>query len=145
MGLTINGDSPVAVDTSVFIYYIEEHESFLPIIEPLFITADSGGAQLITSAITLLELLVAPYRKENAKLAARYEELMNSSRGIRMVDIDRSQLRAAAHLRAAYRLRIGDALQIAAALATRCTVFLTNDLRLPKIRGLRIVQLNDLI
>ena len=104
MGITIGADGPVALDTAVFIYYVEEHPSFLPLIEHLFEAADAGTGQIVTSAVTLLELLVIPYRNEDFKLAARYEELMSRSRGIRMIDLDRSQLRAAASLRAKPRI-----------------------------------------
>jgi predicted nucleic acid-binding protein len=64
-------------------------------------------------------------------------------RGVRLIGIDRSQLRAAAQLRALHRIRTPDALQLAAALSARCTAFVTNDRRLPEIPGLRILQLRD--
>ncbi len=35
----------------------------------------------------------------------------------------------------------GHALQLAAALAARCTAFLTNDRRLPHVAGLQVLQL----
>lgn len=97
----------------------------------------------MTSALTLLEVLVVPYRSGQADLAARYEALLTRSRGIRLVGIDHHQLRGAAQLRALHRLRTPDALQLAAALARRCATFVTNDRRLPDIRGLRVVQLAD--
>ena len=59
------------------------------------------------------------------------------------MDLDGTQLRAAAQLRAAYRVRTPDALQLAAALSYRCASFVTNDRDLPEMPGLRIVQLRD--
>ena len=56
---------------------------------------------------------------------------------------DAGQLRSAAQLRAIHGLRTPDALQLAAALAARCPVFITNDRRLSQIPGLRILQLRD--
>lgn len=38
--------------------------------------------------MTLVEVLVIPYRKNDLKLAARYEELLTRRRGIRLVDVD---------------------------------------------------------
>jgi predicted nucleic acid-binding protein len=55
--------------------------------------------------------------------------------------VDRDQIRSAAQLRARYGVRTPDALQLAAALSTRCTAFLTNDRRLPSVGGLRVVGL----
>jgi predicted nucleic acid-binding protein len=135
------GAGPVGVDTAVFIYFIEENERFLPAIAPLFGAADSGRLQLVVSALTLLEVLVVPYRAGDSALAQRYEAVLTRSRGVRMVDLTRVHLRLAAQLRAATGVATPDALQLAASLAARCSAFLTNDRRLPAVPGLRIVQL----
>ena len=84
-----------------FIYFIEDHPRFLSAILPLFQEADQGNRELVTSALTLLEVLVAPYRDGNRVLAERYEALLTRSRGVRIVDLSRDQLRAAAQPRAA--------------------------------------------
>lgn len=135
---------PVALDTAVFIYYIEEHPDYLPLVEPLFAEIDAGARDAVTSALTLLEVLVVPYRAGDLRLAARYELLLTGSRGLHLIGPDRSQLRTAAQLRALYRLRTPDALQIAAALTAQCQTFVTNDRDLPDIPGLRVVQLDQL-
>jgi hypothetical protein len=44
---------PVGVDTAIFIYFIEEHPTFLPLVGPLFPEADGGRRQLVTSTLTL--------------------------------------------------------------------------------------------
>jgi predicted nucleic acid-binding protein len=131
----------VAVDTAIFIYLIEEHPRFLPAIVPLFREADQGKRELITSALTLLEVLVVPYRAGNRLVAERYEALLTRSRGIRLVEVSRDQLRAAAQLRAATGVKTPDALQLVAAIGGGCTAFLTNDRRLPPVPGLRVVEL----
>jgi predicted nucleic acid-binding protein len=135
------GRGAVGLDTAVFIYFIEEQPKFLPLIEPLFKQADEGRRELITSALTLLEVLVVPYRAGNRLLADRYEALLTRSRGIRVADLTREQLRAAAQLRAVTGVKTPDALQLVAALTAGCTTFLTNDRRLPAIPGLRVLQL----
>jgi predicted nucleic acid-binding protein len=133
---------PVGVDTAVFIYFIEEDARFLPAILPLFKEADQGRRHLVTSALTLLEVLVVPYRAANRQLAERYEALLTRSRGIHLIDLTREQLRAAAELRAATGVRTPDALQLAAAIGAGCTAFVTNDRRLPSVPGMRILQLD---
>ena len=137
------GGGPVGLDTAVFIYFIEEHTTYLPLVEPLFVAIDAGPLEGVTSGITLLETLVAPYRAGDDPLAERYEALLSRSRGIRLVDLDRPLLRAAAQLRARIRLKTPDALQVAAALSANCPVYLTNDRDLPPIPGLRTLQLRD--
>jgi predicted nucleic acid-binding protein len=69
--------------------------------------------------------------------------LTAGSRGTRIVDLTRDQLRAAAQLRASTSVKAPDALQLVAALATGCTTFVTNDRRLPPIPGLRVIQLSS--
>ena len=144
MGLTRDlGLGRLALDTSCFIYFIEEHPDYVDLVSPVFESADSGKRQLVTSALSLLEVLVVLFRAGDLALAARYETLLGRSRGLTLVPIDTGQLRAAAQLRAVHRVRTPDALQLTAALATRCSVFLTNDRKLPEISGLRILQLRD--
>lgn len=137
------GAGRVALDTSIFIYLIEEHPRYLPLIEPLFRQVDGGDREIVTSAITLLEVLVAPHRAGDMSLAARYEAVLTRSRGLIVRDLDRPQLRLAAQIRAAHGVRTPDALQLAAAVSSKSAVFLTNDRRLPSLPGLRVVQLDD--
>lgn len=137
------GSGRVALDTTPFIYYIEEHPKYLGVLQPLFLEAAAGARELVTSALTLLEVLVVPFRAGDAALAERYELLLTRSRGLRLVDIDTDQLRAAAQLRARYSLRTPDALQLTAALAQRCSAFVTNDRRIPALAGLDVIQLDD--
>ena len=49
MGLIADlGRGPVAIDTAVFISFIEEDPRFLPLIDPLFREADQGSRELVT-------------------------------------------------------------------------------------------------
>ncbi|MEK7704386.1 MAG: type II toxin-antitoxin system VapC family toxin [Myxococcota bacterium] len=138
------GKGPVALDTAIFIYLIEEDPRRAPLVESLLARVDSGELEAVTSAITLLECLVVPYRHGDLGLAERYEALLSRSRGLHLVELDRPLLRVAAQLRAALGMKTPDALQIAAALRHRATVFVTNDRRLPRVPGLEIAQLDDL-
>ncbi|MCE2900124.1 MAG: type II toxin-antitoxin system VapC family toxin [Gemmatimonas sp.] len=145
MGLTeAAGAGPIAVDTALFIYLIEEHPHFLAPVRALFARADAGELEMVTSALTLLEVLEVPYRAGDRALAARYEALLTRSRGVKVVDLSRDQLRTAARLRAQHpTLRTPDAIQLAAAIGAGCTAFVTNDRRLPSPDGLRVLQLSE--
>lgn len=137
------GPGRVGLDTAVFIYFIEEHAVHLPVIAPLFDEVHAGAREVVTSALTVLEVLVVPYRAGDLPLAERYEAVLTRSRGLRVVELDRGQLRTAAQIRAIHGVRTPDAIQLAAALSARCTAFVTNERRLPTLPGLRIVQLDD--
>src|SRR5437868_9891889 len=109
---------PVGVDTAVFIYFIAEHTQFLPLVEPLFREVNEGRSkELVTSTLTLLEVLVVPYRSGDHLLAGRYEALLTQSCGVRVAEISRDHLRAAAQLRAETGVQMPDSLQLVAALA----------------------------
>lgn len=103
-------------------------------------SADGGKRELVTSALTLMEVLVVPYRAGNRMLAERYEALLTRSRGVRLVDLSRDHLRAAAHLRATTGVTTPDALQLVAAIGAGCRTLLTNDRRLPSIPGMRVIE-----
>jgi predicted nucleic acid-binding protein len=137
------GRGRTGIDTAIFIYFLEEDPRFVPLIEPLFIDADEGRRELVTSALTLLEIMVVLYRAGNQALAERYEGLLTRSRGLLLVNVSREQLRAAAQLRATTGVKTPGALQLAAALSTGCSAFLTNDRRIPAITGTRVLQLAD--
>jgi predicted nucleic acid-binding protein len=134
---------PVALDTQIFIYFIEEEDRFLSLVKPLFEAIDRGELVGVTSGLTLMEVLVVPYRSGNSALADRYESLLTTSRGLRFVEVDRRLLKAAAQLRATFKFRRPDAIQVAAALVSDCKSFLTNDRRIPAVPGLKIIQMKD--
>jgi predicted nucleic acid-binding protein len=134
---------PVALDTQVFIYFIEEDDRFLPIVKPLFEAIDHGALPAAVSALTLMEVLVVPYRNGNAALADRYEAFLTNSRGLRFINIDSSLLKSAAQLRATTRLKPPDAIQVAAAIAGDCRAFLTNDRKITSLPGLNVLQLKN--
>jgi len=138
------GPGPVALDTQAFIYFIEEHPRYLPVVEPVFEAIEGERLQAVTSAVTLLEVLVIPYRENDPTLAASYEGILTRSRGLRMVELSASLLRAAAQLRAATSMKTPDALQVAAALTAGCSALVTNDGRWPeRIGSLPILRIDD--
>ena len=138
------GPGPTALDTVLFIYYIEENETFLPLVAPVFEDVAAGRREVVTSSLTLLEVLAVPYRTGNLELAERYEAHLSRSRGVRLVDVGRPQLRMAAQLRALHpSVRTPDALQLASALTAGCPTFVTNDRDLPPVPGLRVLKLRS--
>jgi hypothetical protein len=48
----------VGLDTAPLIYFIEENLTYLPIVEPFFNAVANGKITVVTSTITLLEVLV---------------------------------------------------------------------------------------
>ena len=52
----------VGIDTSIFIYQIEANPKYLDLVDPLFAWLEVRSNNAVTSTITMLELLVQPYR-----------------------------------------------------------------------------------
>lgn len=59
----------VYLDTAPLIYFIEGHSAYQGKLVRLFELADKGDLSLITSTITLLEVLVKPLREGQPAIA----------------------------------------------------------------------------
>lgn len=70
---------------------------------------------------------------------------MFNSAGLTTVEVDSNIAEIAAQLRADYNLRTPDAIQMASAISTGSSFFLTNDVRLPSLPGLSVLVLQRLI
>lgn len=133
----------VGLDTAPLIYFMEENPLYLESVRCFFEAMDRGDFLVVTSTITLLEVLIHPLRNHNNDLASEYRDILLRS-NLMMMDITSTISDHAAQLRATHTLRTPDALQIATALQTEATYFLTNDIRLPQIEGIEILMLDHL-
>ena len=136
----------VFVDTMPFIYLIEEHPVYVETVETFFIGAlRDKNYRLMTSMITLAEVLVQPYQTGNDALVVEYEGIICDSDELRIAPIDRVTAQKAARLRADYSLKMADALQLAASLVNGADYFLTNDKGIVKTGLPQIILLDDLL
>ena len=117
----------------------------IPLVAPIFAEIDSGRWNAITSTLTLLEVLVLPYRAGNLALASRFEDILARGRGLRLIECDRPLLRAAAEFRARFGVKTPDALQLTAAMTGGASTFVTNDRELPSLPGVRVLQLRSFL
>lgn len=134
----------VGLDTAPLIYFIEENSAYLEIVRPFFEAVDHGDFQVVTSVVTLLEVLVQPLRTSATEIAQQYREILTGAIGLTTVDLSRDIAEEAARLRASHHIRTPDAIQIATAIRAGASFFLTNDTRLPSLPGLTLLLLDDL-
>ncbi len=106
----------VGVDTPVFIYHLEAHEKYAVLTQKIFSSMENGKWQGITSAITLMEINVHPWRVGREDVARKYEALLMNFPNLNIIHIDRDVARIASQLRARFDIRPPDALQVAASL-----------------------------
>lgn len=135
----------VAIDTSPFIYLIEAHPVYLSVVRPFFAALAGGEITGVTSTVTLLEVLVHPLRHREDELARRYREILLHTANLLVLPLSPGIAEEAAGVRARYYLRTPDAIQVATALHTGASHFLTNDAEIPAVPGLEIVVLDRLL
>jgi len=123
--------SVVFWDTNLFIYLIEQKGSYDKV-KGLRIKMIENKDILVTSTLTLGELLSKPYKENRVDLVNKYRQLL-TSRAVELVEFDTKVAENYAKIRAKYtRQEIAppDAIQLACASAFGVDVFYTNDDRL---------------
>ncbi|MEO6632628.1 MAG: type II toxin-antitoxin system VapC family toxin [Mucilaginibacter sp.] len=134
----------VFLDTAPLIYFIEGHSEYQEVLSRTFDANEKKDFIFITSSITLLEVLVKPLKDGNTKLAEQYKNILINAPGIELPEVTHEVAIKAAELRAKYNLRTPDSIQIATAIVTKASSFLTNDVRLKSVGELKIVALGEL-
>ena len=134
----------VFLDTAPLIYFIEGHSDYQEVLSRVFEANEKRDFIFITSSITLLEVLVKPLKDGNTKLAEQYKNILTNAPGIELLEVTHEVAIKAAELRAKYNLRTPDSIQIATAIVTKASCFLTNDIRLKSVSELKIVALGEL-
>lgn len=128
----------LSLDTGPWILWIEQNQSFLPVVEPIFRAIEEGRATAVTSVMTVLEVLTGAMRRKDDVLVRRYESLFTESAGVVVLDIDMDIARRAAQLRARYSVRTADAIHLATALAVGASAFVTTDRRLARVKEIEV-------
>lgn len=134
----------VGLDTTPLIYLIEEHPVYLERVRSFFRSMDRAEFTVVTSTVTLLEVLVHPFRHQDVKLAEQYRNILLNARGLTTVSMSADIAEEAARLRAAYKIRTPDAIQVATALHEGASHLLTNDVRLRPLTELQVLILDEL-
>jgi predicted nucleic acid-binding protein len=133
----------IYVDTSPIIYYIEKNYPLFSSVERLFRAQIQGEVILITSVLTLAEVLAQPNEKRREDLSEQYETILSNSSNIALLDVGTTEARTAASLRAHYKLSLPDALHLATAIENKADYFLTNDKRIAKTVPIELLMLSD--
>jgi predicted nucleic acid-binding protein len=123
----------IGLDTSVFIYHLEDHPRYRPLTHELLAGVQAGRQVAVTSVVTVMELTVRPWRLGRSSVAREYEALLVHFPNLVLADVTRAAARRAAQLRARYGVQPADALQAATALLNGATAFVTNDRRLARL------------
>ena len=136
--------SVVGLDTAPLIYLIEESPLYLPALRAFFAAANQGEFKVVTSVLTLTEVLVHPLRRGNPRLVDEYRRILLNASHIDTLPVSKAIAEEAARLRAVHNLRTPDAVQLATAITAGASSFLTNDARLAGLPEPKILLLSRL-
>lgn len=131
--------SRVFWDTNLFVYLVEDHAHAERVValRQRMIERDD---ELLTSALTLGELLVKPMETGDHELRRRYERAVTT--GATVLPFDAGAAPRFAEIRRDRSIRAPDAIQLACASTAGVDLFITNDDRLSrkKVRGIHFIQ-----
>lgn len=121
-------------DTNLFIYLFEDYGKDSERVAELRQRMLQREDELVTSALTIGEILVKPSSDGDDELCRQYEDAIRKTAIV--VDFDVAVARRYAGLRAQQARKIAppDAIQLACAATARVDLFLTNDRRLHDLR-----------
>lgn len=139
-----DGISKLYVDSAPLIYYVEENIAYIDQMEYILDIVDNASIEVVSSVLTLTEVLVAPIRAGAHQVAQRYRTILMNRETCTLVAISENIAIEAASIRARYRINTPDALHIASAIVSGCDAFLTNDHKLRVVQELNVLVLDDL-
>ena len=131
--------SRVFWDTNLFIYLFEDSTQFGPVVSDLRGRMLRRGDQLVTSMLTLGEILVKPLKENKPAVAEEYQRIIPQAATVLPFDYKACTLYA--RLRCDKGIRAPDAIQLACAGSFGVDLFVTNDTRLQneQIPGIQFV------
>lgn len=134
----------IGLDTNVFIYFLADHPRYGSWCASLFDLIERGHNPAVTSTVTLLELLVQPYRDQQEELAQKIFALTSTYPKLEWVPLTMNLADRAAELRARYRLSTPDAIQLATAIGHKAMRFYGNDRGLRRVKEIECIIVDDL-
>jgi len=135
----------VYLDANGFIYSVERIDPYRAMLDTLWQTVSTGQITVMTSELTLLEVLVKPLKVGDATTATLFRTVLRHTPDVQMLPITQAILEEAANLRAALGLRTPDAIHIATALLSDCALIVTNDSAFRRVPDLAVTVLSELV
>ena len=136
--------SRIFFDTNLFIYFLEDSGPRGRRIADILERISERRDELLTSTLTLAEVLVKPTALGDLAWADQYEKLL-STPGVSLLPFDRASARIYAQLRQDKTIKPPDAIQLACAASAKCDLFITNDERLSRkiVPGIQFISSLD--
>lgn len=123
-----------ALDTMVFIYFLERHPTHYTTAKTLFQRIEKGQIRAAMSSLIFAELLVPIYRDKDIKQADTIFRLLSNFPNMQIVSVTPKISMRAAQIRSAYGMRTPDAIHAATALESSADAIITRDKEFQKIQ-----------
>ena len=143
--LELPASGNIYLDTNCFIYSVERIDPYRTILDALWQAVSVGQIKVVTSELTLLEVLVKPLKARDFTTAGIFRTVLRHSPDVQMLSITQAILEEAATLRATIGIKTPDALHAATALLSGCTLLITNDNTFRQITGLSVTLLSEIV
>jgi len=141
----LKNHSVIGLDTSIFIYHLEDHPRYSPLTEIIFNGLEKGINKGVTSYLTLMEILVKPKTGGLLQVARDYEYFLTTFPNLTFYEMGLEIALKASDLRAIEQIKAPDAIQLATAILYKATAFLTNDKIFERVKGVDILILDKLL
>jgi len=146
MGLTTKlEDKRIYLDTNIFIYLLEGFQQYHLLMDEFINGLENRKFSCFTSELTLAELLVPAFKKENSHIIYEYKKILNDPELVTLVSTTQDIYIHSASNRANFNLKLPDAIHVATAQSIDADIFLTNDKKIRTPNNMEIIILDDFL
>lgn len=132
----------IYLDAAVLALHLAGDPAYLPLTRLALGGIRDGELSGLTSALSVYQLLVEPYRSGAEGSAERIERLLSGLPGLEIVPVSPALAAQAAQVKAQIGGSLTRAVQIATALASEAELYVTPRSALRRIAGLGVMQLD---
>lgn len=131
------------LDSNILIYFLEASPQFNALVVKIFDAIETGNNTAVCSTLSLLEVLVQPYRQNNEQLVNQFYALLTTYPNLTWLGLSMEIADSGARLRAKYKLKTPDAILLATTIHSGATGFVGNDIQLKRVNEIDILVLAE--
>lgn len=128
----------VGLDSSLFIYLIEQNERYFEQVKSIFSDIQTDKLEGLFANLGLIEILTGPKQVQAYELVHEYRTLINDFPNLTITNLNEPVIDIASDLRAQYKIGVPDAVHIASAIVYGADTFITNDKALKKVKEIEV-------
>ena len=133
----------IGLDSNVIIYFLDDDQRYAKTCREIFSNMEKKKNIGITSGLSYLESAVSAMRTKDIPTLTMIKSFFLQMPGLKVVMPDYDILDKALYLRATYNIKAIDAIQLATAIHNDCSLFITNDKNITKIKEITYLYLDE--